>query len=56
MNIFNENRRKIAEHNDIYEKGLVTFKMGLNEFADWTYDEFVRITGKIDETTHADGR
>lgn len=47
MDIFKENRDKIAKHNENYEKGSVSFKMALNKFADWTNDEFVRISGRI---------
>ncbi|XP_031622652.1 cathepsin L1-like [Contarinia nasturtii] len=56
MNIFKENRQKIAEHNEIYEKGLVSYQMALNKFADWTNDEFVQISGKIDKTPKSDAQ
>lgn len=37
--IFLENRRKIAEHNEKYERGEVTYKAGLNKFSDMLPDE-----------------
>lgn len=40
MHIFLENKDKIEKHNLKYDKGLVTFTMGLNKYADLLYDEF----------------
>lgn len=34
MKIFEQNKLKIEEHNDKYEQGLVSYKLGLNKFAD----------------------
>ncbi|XP_045461394.1 trichohyalin-like isoform X5 [Harmonia axyridis] len=38
--IFRNNVIKMEEHNDLYEQGLVTDKQGINQFADWTEEEF----------------
>lgn len=40
MAVFLENKNKIDEHNEQFEKGLVTYKMGLNKYSDLTADEF----------------
>lgn len=40
MAVFLENKNKIAEHNELFDKGLVTYKMGLNKYSDLTADEF----------------
>ncbi|XP_055297428.1 procathepsin L-like [Sitodiplosis mosellana] len=48
MNIFKENQQKIAQHNVAFDKGEVPFKTALNKFADWTNDEFVQISGRVD--------
>lgn len=39
--IFIENKHKIDEHNKLYDKGINTYKMGLNEFSDLLHDEFM---------------
>ncbi|XP_067004602.2 cathepsin L [Anabrus simplex] len=41
MQIFMETRNKIAKHNEAFERGEVTYKMGLNKFADMTNEEFI---------------
>ncbi|KAJ8680058.1 hypothetical protein QAD02_015845 [Eretmocerus hayati] len=40
MNIFMINHKMIAEHNAKYEEGLVTYKLGFNQFADMLAEEF----------------
>lgn len=42
LKIFMDNRHKIAKHNQMYEKGQVTYKLGLNKYADLLHHEFVR--------------
>lgn len=34
MKIFMENKHKVAKHNAKYEMGLVSYKLGLNKYAD----------------------
>jgi len=41
MNIFLDNRQKIAEHNARYHKGEVTFTLAMNRFGDMLSHEFV---------------
>ncbi|XP_065221425.1 procathepsin L-like [Planococcus citri] len=43
MKIFLDNERKIAEHNELYEKGEVTYKQGINKFSDLTNEEFAEL-------------
>lgn len=40
MEIFMETRNNIAKHNEAFARGEVTYKMGLNKFADMTKEEF----------------
>jgi len=39
--IFLENKLEIARHNQMYERGEVAFKLGLNKYADLLHQEFV---------------
>lgn len=41
MKIFMENSHKIAKHNKLYEQGLVSYKLGINKYADLLHHEFV---------------
>lgn len=41
MKIFMENSHKIAKHNQQYEKGLKSYKLKLNKYADLLHHEFV---------------
>lgn len=34
MKIFMENKHHIAKHNAKYEQGLISFKLGMNKYAD----------------------
>lgn len=38
--IFKNNVEVIQKHNQDYSSGIYTYRLGLNEFADWTVDEF----------------
>ncbi|CAG9833352.1 unnamed protein product [Diabrotica balteata] len=38
--IFQENLRKIEEHNKKYEKGETTYTMGINQFSDMSPEEW----------------
>ncbi|CAB0021060.1 unnamed protein product [Nesidiocoris tenuis] len=40
--VFFENKRKIDEHNALYEKGLVSYKLGLKPFADKELHEITK--------------
>ncbi|CAH1110878.1 unnamed protein product [Psylliodes chrysocephalus] len=41
--IFQEKIREIQKHNDRYNKGEVSYYMGLNQFSDLTHEEFVKL-------------
>ncbi|CAH6796006.1 Ctla2a [Phodopus roborovskii] len=38
--VWEEEKKKIEEHNSEYEQGKTSFSEGLNEFSDMTYEEF----------------
>lgn len=38
--IFKSNLAIIESHNDLYDRGLSTYKLGINQFADMTFEEF----------------
>lgn len=38
--VFSQNLRKIAEHNLLYQKGIYSYELGVNRFADLTEEEF----------------
>ena len=38
--IFEENLAKIKENNENFEKNLTTYKLGVNEFSDMSFEEF----------------
>lgn len=40
QNIFNRNLDIIEKHNSEYAMGLHTYTLGVNAFADWTFEEF----------------
>ena len=39
--IFKKHHQEIQEHNVNFEKGLTSYKKGINFYSDWTWDEFV---------------
>lgn len=41
--IFMENKNKVAEHNQKYERGEVPFKLNLNKYSDMPADELRRV-------------
>ncbi|XP_044755986.1 cathepsin L-like [Coccinella septempunctata] len=43
MKIFMDNAHKVAKHNKLYALGLVTYKLGINKYADLLHHEFVHI-------------
>ena len=42
--IFNKKIQEIEDHNERYRKGLETYKMGINQFADYTEEELMVYT------------
>lgn len=40
MSQYLEQRDRIAEHNQRYERGLVSYRMGLNAYSDLSQEEF----------------
>jgi hypothetical protein len=40
--VFSQNYNFIKEHNKLYESGLVSYALAVNEFADVTPDEFLK--------------
>jgi len=38
--IFESTLELIESHNKLYEKGLSTYKQGINQYSDWTWEEF----------------
>merc|ERR1712218_7304 len=38
--VFEYNLDEIEKHNDLYYKGLSTYKQGINQFTDMTWEEF----------------
>lgn len=49
--VFRANAEKIKAHNERYDMGLESFKIGMNRYGDLTYDEVVKIhtPNKTDE-------
>nr|XP_024219379.1 cathepsin L isoform X3 [Halyomorpha halys] len=47
MKIFRENKQKIEEHNEQYQKGLVSFFLKINRFGDLTVSEFGEMMNKL---------
>ena len=41
MEILKETRQKIAKHNLEYKQGKVSYEMGINQFSDLLYSEFI---------------
>lgn len=51
MKIFTDNKYKIAKHNQLYETGKVSYKLGLNRYADLLHHEFVATLNGFNRTT-----
>lgn len=41
IKIFMENSHKVLKHNQLYEQGLVSYKLKLNKWADMLHHEFI---------------
>lgn len=54
MKIFAQNKYKIALHNQRYERGLETFRMGTNRFSDMTLKQFSRVMNGYRRTRDKD--
>lgn len=50
MKIFQENQKKIEEHNQKYKNGAVSFRMQANQFADMSAAEFEKLKNKHEDT------
>lgn len=44
--IFQNNLRRIEEHNEKYDKGEITYHLGITPFADLTHEEFLSMLNK----------
>lgn len=53
MKIFMDNSHKVAKHNKLYEQGLVTYKLGLNKYADLLHHEFVEKLNGFNKSKNA---
>lgn len=45
MENFQRNLETIRKHNALYDQGLSSYQLGINQFADWTHDEYLRLIG-----------
>lgn len=52
MKIFHENRGKIAQHNQLYAQKKVSFKLGLNKYADLLHTEFKDTMNGFNHSMH----
>ncbi|XP_041979731.1 cathepsin L-like [Aricia agestis] len=56
MKIFAENKHKIAKHNQRYQKGLVSYRLKPNKYADMLHHEFVHTMNGFNRTAkHSKG-
>jgi len=44
--IFKDNLNEIEQHNALYKQGKTSYTKGVNQFADWTKNEFVQYVNK----------
>uniref|UniRef100_A0A6P7HBA2 Cathepsin L-like proteinase n=1 Tax=Diabrotica virgifera virgifera TaxID=50390 RepID=A0A6P7HBA2_DIAVI len=54
--LFQKKLREIEQHNEKYEKGEIGWSKGINQFSDWTDDEFESILNKQLATTPVLGK
>ncbi|KAI9576862.1 cathepsin L [Glossina fuscipes] len=50
LKIYNENRHKIAKHNQLYADNKVAYKLGLNKYADLLHHEFRQLMNGFNNT------
>lgn len=55
MKIFMENAHKVARHNQMYELGLVSYKLKMNKWADLLHHEFVHTVNGFNKTARKGG-
>lgn len=53
MKIFMENSHKVAQHNKLYALGKVSFKLGINKYADMLHHEFVQTVNGFNRTKNS---
>lgn len=51
--IFKANVDKVAEHNELYDKGELSYSIGINLFSDRTPDELKRLHNNLPPPTPA---
>ncbi|KAH8290360.1 hypothetical protein KR054_002276, partial [Drosophila jambulina] len=54
--IFNENKHKIAKHNQNWASGKVSFKLAVNKYADMLHHEFRQVMNGFNYTLHKELR
>lgn len=45
-----ENARKVEKHNKLFALGMVTYKLGLNKYADMLHNEFTQTVNGFNKT------
>jgi len=50
MKIYMENAHKVAKHNQLYELGLVSYKLKVNKWADMLHHEFIHTVNGFNRT------
>lgn len=50
MKIYMENAHKVAKHNKLFAMGLVSYKLGLNKYADMLHHEFIQALNGFNKT------
>lgn len=50
MKIFMENAHKVEKHNKLFGLGLVTYRLGMNKYADMLHHEFIQTLNGFNKT------